>query len=188
MARKKRSASIKEWQSKEKLKLIEDWYGQGLSIRQIAKNMGCNPATIYKWREKYDYIDEAFKKGAYTSVTEVENALYKKAVGYESEYEKVDAEGNTIKYTKKFEPDLGAIIFFLRNRGFTAGESHVWNNRDRAEIDKVVAEKDLTEAKIADIEVNGYAENKVVIYDSWEQFEEDKNGKNEAGDDDNVNE
>lgn len=83
-----------EWLQPEKLILLQGWARDGLSDEQIAHNMGINAATLYTWKNKYNKINEALKKGKEVADYEVENALYKAAL-----------EGNTT-----------AAIFWLKNR------------------------------------------------------------------------
>ena len=71
-----------EWLQPDNLLLLEGWKRNGLTDEQIAKNMGINVATLYTWRNKYDKINNALKKGKEVVDLEVENALYKSAVGY----------------------------------------------------------------------------------------------------------
>lgn len=61
---------------------IEGWARDGLSDEQISKNMGINPATLYKWLDKFGEIREALKKGKAPVDLEVENQLLKSALGY----------------------------------------------------------------------------------------------------------
>lgn len=62
--------------------LLEGWARDGLTDEQIAKNIGINPATLYKWIDKYSEIGKSIKKGKAPVDFEVENALLKSALGY----------------------------------------------------------------------------------------------------------
>ncbi|MER2081245.1 MAG: hypothetical protein ABS876_06955 [Ruminococcus sp.] len=42
-----------KWLTPEGLLLLEGWARDGLSEEQIAKNMGINAVTLYRWKEKY---------------------------------------------------------------------------------------------------------------------------------------
>ena len=70
------------WLTEEGLTLLEGWARRGLTDEQIAKNMGVNIATLYRWKDKYCDICEALKKGKEVVDIEVENALLKKALGF----------------------------------------------------------------------------------------------------------
>ena len=94
--------------------------------------MGVSSTTYYRWLNEYEQIREAIKKGKAPVDQEVENALLKRAKGYDyietvtdyyfSETEK-DEDGNpkkiikNIRMTKKhMAPDVGAAAFWLKNR------------------------------------------------------------------------
>lgn len=96
--------------------------------------MGISQSTYYVWMEKYPEFSEAIKRGKAPVDIQVENALLKRALGYEYEEttteiediptNKVDEKGNPIykqkkhiKKTKRFiPPDTVAMIFWLKNR------------------------------------------------------------------------
>lgn len=65
---------------KNKLILIEGWAREGLSNKQISKNLGINEDTFYEYKKKYPEFTEALKKGKEIVDFEVENALYKSAM------------------------------------------------------------------------------------------------------------
>lgn len=73
-------AKIDDWLQPDKLILLEGWARDGLSIEQIAHNMGIDDATLYRWKNKSNDICEAIKKGKEVVDFEVENALYKNAL------------------------------------------------------------------------------------------------------------
>lgn len=93
---------------------------------QIARNMGINVATLYDWKNKYSEISEALKKGKEVIDIEVENALLKRALGYDYEEETKEAKYNPDKkdyelkttkiVTKHVLPDVTAQIYWLSNR------------------------------------------------------------------------
>lgn len=83
-----------KWLEPDSLILLEAWARDGLTDEQIAKNMGINVATLYRYKQSYCEICNALKKGKEVVDIEVENALYKLAI-----------DGN-----------ITAIIFWLKNR------------------------------------------------------------------------
>lgn len=95
----------------------------GLTDEQIAKNMGVNKTTLYDWMKKFPDISNSIKKGKAPIDFEVENALFKRAIGYE--YEEVETiieeiDGKQRKRIKKIKkvalPETSAMIFWLKNR------------------------------------------------------------------------
>lgn len=72
-----------KWLEPESLILLEGWARDGLTDEQIANNMGIRRETLYDWKKKYPNISNALKKGKEVVNIEVENALLKRALGYE---------------------------------------------------------------------------------------------------------
>lgn len=122
---------------KDKLVLVEGWARDGLTDEQIAHNLGISIQTFYTYKKQHIEFFEALKKGKEVVDFEVENALLKRALGFE--YEEVtkervvrkDKEDNVItdneglptyemvvtKTVKKdIVPDTTAQIFWLKNR------------------------------------------------------------------------
>lgn len=111
------------WLQDDNLIRIESWARMGLTNEQIAKNIGVNADTFYTWLKKYPEISESIKKGKAPIDFEVENALFKRAIGYE--YEEVETtieeiDGKQRKRIKKIKkvalPETSAMIFWLKNR------------------------------------------------------------------------
>ena len=107
---------INEWLEKDKLILLEGWAREGLTDEQIAKNIGINRTTLYDWKKKEVNIADALKKGKEVIDFEVENALLKRALGYEYEEETYENGILTKKVKKQVPPDTTAQIFWLKNR------------------------------------------------------------------------
>jgi len=98
----------------------KEYAKKGLIEAQIAKNLGIGVTTFNKYKKEYPEFYEALKNGKIGPDDEVENALFKRALGYE--YEEVKTEylttGNVRRtvYTRKMAPDVTAQIFWLKNR------------------------------------------------------------------------
>ena len=130
-------AKYETWLQPENLILIQGGRRDGLSDAQVAHNMGIARGTLHKWLGEYKALNDAYKKGTEVSTYEVENALYKSALGIEvteTELTEVkDMNGETIqkvlKQRKRYiPPNLGSIVFILKNR-----KSEKW--RDKREIE-----------------------------------------------------
>lgn len=78
------------WLTKDGLILLEGWARDGLTDEQIAHNTGITATTLYVWKNKYTEISEALKRGKEVIDREVENALLKRALGFQ--YEEVTKE------------------------------------------------------------------------------------------------
>lgn len=119
-----RTGKYQEWLEPDKLILLQGWRRDGLKYSQIAKNMNIDEGTLYKWCAKHEQIKQALKKGEEVMVYEVENALYKSAVGYDvtetDQTETTYPDGTRVvsKHAKKrhIPPSIGAICFILKNR------------------------------------------------------------------------
>ena len=122
-----------KWLTPDGRLLLEAWARDGLTDEQIAHNCGINTATLYDWKKKYPEISESLKRGKEVVDIEVENALLKRAKGYEYLEEKVEIEelpGGIIKSRKVVQtikqvaPDVGAAAFWLKNR-----RGDIWRDR-----------------------------------------------------------
>lgn len=112
--------------------LLEGWARDGLTDEQIAHNIGIHVATFYRWQEAHGEFRDALKRGKAPVDLQVENALLKRALGYEyeevtteiTETPYIDRHGKErvrkqkhVKKTKKIVlPDTTAQIFWLKNR------------------------------------------------------------------------
>ena len=124
-------AKIYEWLEQDKLILLEGWARDGLTNEQIAKNIGINVKTLYDWKNKESNICNSLKKGREVADYEVENALFKRAVGYTIQIneQKVDKDGCIHDLVKDVHipGDTTAQIFWLKNR-----KKEKW--RDKVEV------------------------------------------------------
>lgn len=139
-----------EWLEKEKLTLITGWARKGLTEEQISKNMGIAYSTLREWKKRYPAVQAALKKGKEVVDLEVENALYKRAIGYEYEEEKTYIQEVDGKVTKKKEiykrhlpGDTTAQIFWLKNR-----KSEEWRDRPRVSNESMFSKLDEVLASI----------------------------------------
>ena len=148
------TGKYKEWLEPDKLILLQGWRRDGLTYEQIASNMGIKAQTLSNWCLEHKEIKEAIKKGEEVCVYEVENAIYKAAIGYDVveteqiETEMPDGSVSTQKRARKrhIPPSVGAICFILKNR-----RSRKWQDKpmvmDTTALDKLDAI--LKEAKEA---------------------------------------
>ncbi|GAX04083.1 hypothetical protein IWT140_01720 [Secundilactobacillus pentosiphilus] len=71
-----------DWITKEGLLKLEGWARDGLTDEQIAYNVGISTSTLYNWKRLHVEILEALKRGKVVVDRQVENALFKRALGY----------------------------------------------------------------------------------------------------------
>ncbi|MGR3742127.1 helix-turn-helix domain-containing protein [Companilactobacillus sp. DQM5] len=74
-------SKYQEWVSDKGLSMIAGWARTGLTDEQIANNMGISRSTLNEWKKKYSDISDTLKENKQKADIEVENALYKKALG-----------------------------------------------------------------------------------------------------------
>lgn len=111
------------WIEPEGLILLEGWARRGLTDEQLAHNMNIGVRTLYEWKEKHPQISQALKSGREVADIMVENALFKRAIGYDNEETTIESEEKNgkkhthIKKVKRHIPgDVTAQIFWLKNR------------------------------------------------------------------------
>lgn len=125
------------WLTSEGLLKIEGWARDGLTDEQIAENMSIGYSTLQTWKVKYQDIQDTLKKGKEVVDRQVENALLKRALGYEYEEVKEKFEGGVLTertVTKKeVIPDTTAQIFWLKNR-----KRDVWTDRQNIELSQPI--------------------------------------------------
>lgn len=117
---------------------IAKWIAEGLTLAQIAKNLGVAESTLYKYKSGSTEIAETVKKGRRKNVTELENTMYASALGYTrkvKKYQKVkrvlyengkksEEWEEMVEYEEEvfYPPDNTAGIFLLKNWGRYSNE------------------------------------------------------------------
>lgn len=75
-----RKPNPNDWLTEESLAKIKEWGKAGLTMEQIAQNMGIQRMTLYNWMHKYPKLEEQLKISKEEADMNVENALYKAAI------------------------------------------------------------------------------------------------------------
>ena len=113
-------AKYTEWISEEGLIKIGGWAKDGLTDEQIAQNIGISRSTLNEWKKRFPDIKDTIKRGKEVVDRQVENALFKSAIGYE--YTEITKELTdsgmkvTKRVTKQVAPNPTSAIFWLKNR------------------------------------------------------------------------
>ena len=153
-------AKYKEWVTEEGLLQLGAWARNGLTLAEIAKNMGISMSTLSEWRLKMPEISEALKKNREVADIIVENALFNNATGY-SYIEQVSATKKEVFYEdgKRLKevttpialdlirhkpPETTAQIYYLKNR-----KPVDW--RDKREVPQEEPEQNKALAVLANI-------------------------------------
>ena len=121
-----RRGEYEDWITEDGLLKVQGWARDGLSNEQIAHNIGITAKTLCEWQNRFGEFRKALKKGKEVVDREVENALLKRAMGYETveEVEEPVEDKETgevqMRVTKRVKkqvaPDVTAQIFWLKNR------------------------------------------------------------------------
>ena len=100
----------------------------GATDVQLATFFDVDPATLYRWKRQYPEFANALWRGKVTADANVAAALYRRAVGYEQEGEKIFCmrDGKIFRAKTKIHlpPHVAACIFWLKNR-----QPQHWGNR-----------------------------------------------------------
>lgn len=124
LKRRRETIAKSKWpQVKDRLILIEKWARDGLTELQIAKNLGISKSTMEDYKNQHPDFYASLKKGKQPFIAEIENALAKRALGFEhtetKTYIKLE-NGKEVKYqehTKKYyPPDVAACSILLKNK------------------------------------------------------------------------
>lgn len=123
--KKKKAQVYKNWLSAEGLLLMRCWAGDGLSMADIAQKIGVSESALFDWVRKYPEVKTALYTTKEQLDYEVENALFRRAIGYKSEevktiigYAKKDGTRPVRTETTEVEipPDVTACLAWLNNR------------------------------------------------------------------------
>lgn len=119
--RKMAKGKYLEWVTDEGLALLSGWARDGLTDEQIAHNMGISRSTLNEWKKKHSDISDTLKRGKEVVDRQVENALFKKALGYDvEEVTYVSVEMSSDEYAELV--DAEADVFTQQNPKATAEE------------------------------------------------------------------
>ena len=163
------------WLTEDGLLRIRGWARDGLTDKDIAKNMRVSYSTLREWKKRHAAIAEALSQGKDAADRVVENALYLSATGFTKTVRKpvkvkqIDYDPETGKKIAEREkyiaveeeifvpPQVTAQIFWLKNR-----KPAQWR-------DKVITEADSREAPddgfLAALEASGAKD--------WEGYDAD---------------
>lgn len=115
--------SLYESLVKPELSRIPKLRRQGLTEEQVAKVLGVGITTFKEYKKLYPDLETALKKGKCQLIEDLEDTLYKKALGKckvktnKKFIEEVDGKKKVkIEETEQeIAPDTGALVFALKN-------------------------------------------------------------------------
>ena len=127
------AAKYGPWLTEEGLLRVQGWARDGLTDKDISKNMRIGVSTLREWKGKFPQIAKALRIGKDSADRVVENALYKSATGYHEIVRKpvkiktvyYDENGKKAREVEDWKvveedlyvmPQVTAQIFWLKNR------------------------------------------------------------------------
>lgn len=139
---------IDEWITEDNLLRVQGWARDGLTMDQIAKNMGITKPTLYKWQDKSVDLVNALKVNRDIADREVENALFKNAIGFTYTEQQLTDDGMVVEVEKYSKPNTTAQIFWLKNR-----KPEQWRDKQNIEHDGSINQNiDLSNISDKDLE------------------------------------
>ena len=128
---KQHKSKADKWLKPDGLLMIAAWVRDGATDETLAKKMKISRSTLSAWKLKHEDFAEAIRKSKEIVDVEVENALLKRATGYDyieevpmkkkrefwTEAGKCSEETiEVIEVTKHMPPDPRAAQYWLNNR------------------------------------------------------------------------
>lgn len=108
------------WTGEDGRTLIRQWRREGASLERIAAHIGIATSTLEKWRMQVPELEAAIKDTDELVNAMVENALLKRALGYDKvdvTEELVEGEVRVVKrVTVPVPPDVKACLSWLYSR------------------------------------------------------------------------
>lgn len=166
--------SMKDWETEGSLLLLKGWKREGFTDAQIAKKIGISPQSLCNWKAASPCILEALKKSREEWHKELEEAMYRRALGYHvketSEEYVYDENGNEFLKTKrintKYIPPSETMQIFVSKhdiRGHWLDEKTELDKKEQEQrIEKLKREAEKTdetsEIKITIEGGDGYAD------------------------------
>lgn len=99
--------------------LVKLLASKGLIDTEISKELEISEATLNNWKNEHPLFLESIKKGKEEIDDIVENALFKRAIGYEHSEDDIKVCDKKIVITptiKHYPPDTAAAFIWLKNR------------------------------------------------------------------------
>lgn len=91
----------------------------GATDREVADFFEVDERTLYRWKHEHEAFCQALKVGKASADERVEQALYRRAVGYvqdDTHFSAYEGKVTQTPYVKIVPPDTTAAIFWLKNR------------------------------------------------------------------------
>ena len=139
--------TARDWARPQGAALLASWSASGATVSQIASRIGVTVSTLRRWRATHVEIARALDEADDLATTKVEAALYRRALGFDTEETTTTiTEGplGTTEQTKvvvrHVAPDVKAATFWLKNRA-----PDRWSDRTEVEHTINIMEEQATE-------------------------------------------
>lgn len=128
--------SNKKYEDYVKPRLLEvgAWARNGLTEKEMSKKLGVSYASFRNYKKEHLALLSTLKECKEVVDIKVENALLKRALGFKVKETTSELVNDEITITKEVikevNPDVGAAMFWLRNR-----KSADWTDKPKKEDD-----------------------------------------------------
>jgi len=146
--RDRTKVAMEDWEAPGKLELLMEWRGgQGLTMREVAGNMGVTLRTLYNWSGESEKIRGALVIGRGMQIDALHESMFKRAIGFYADVEvpmkltetirkngadggiKTEERVEIVKHRQYFPPSETAGIFLLCNL-----DNEVYRRKDKDDI------------------------------------------------------
>ena len=111
--------TVEFWLGEEGQALLASWARDGLGVKEISQKIGVTSRTLSKWIVKYPKIREKVYSTRQVIDAKVEEAILKKALGFETtevrQVKKANGDEELTAVTKLVPPDISACSMWLKN-------------------------------------------------------------------------
>ncbi len=111
---------IEDWLTEARLTKLAGWRREGRSEEEIAEKVGISAQALSRWKKRSEAVRRALEVDPEAVDFQVEDALLRKALGYESVERRVEVsakgERKEVETTKQVGPDMSAISLWLKKR------------------------------------------------------------------------
>jgi len=97
----------------------ERLFSKGATSAEVSKALKVQISTLYDWADKKPEFSEAVRRGKAVADELMEQALFKRGVGFshpDTHFSSYEGEITATSFTRHYPPDTNACIFWLKNR------------------------------------------------------------------------
>jgi transcriptional regulator with XRE-family HTH domain len=102
--------------SAKSLRLIEKRAALGLTMKELAEELGICEASLKNWKNEHPELLAAIRRGTMKANEEVAGAVFTSAKGYHKKVEKAIPGIGIEKVNEYYPPNIHAARYYLSNR------------------------------------------------------------------------